>query len=72
MDAGSVVSGVADRLSAATVGQVKETLLAALQDERAVLLEDVDYLQVRPAAEGANWPQLHVCFDENGLHPCVY
>ncbi len=44
-DARSVVAGVADRLSAATVDQVKDALRGALLDERAALLEDVEYLQ---------------------------
>ncbi|KXZ41327.1 hypothetical protein GPECTOR_549g560 [Gonium pectorale] len=44
-DAPSVVAGVAEQLSLASIDAVRDTLRSALQDERAALLEDVEYLQ---------------------------
>ena len=45
-DAPSVVAAVADKLNLATIDDVREQLRAALGDERAALLEDIEYLQV--------------------------
>ncbi|GLI69598.1 hypothetical protein VaNZ11_014260 [Volvox africanus] len=44
-DAPSVVAGVADKLNVSSIDAVRETLRTALLDERAALLEDVEYLQ---------------------------
>ncbi|GLC46986.1 hypothetical protein PLESTB_001410400 [Pleodorina starrii] len=44
-DAPSVVAGVADKLNVSNIDAVREMLRTALLDERAALLEDIEYLQ---------------------------
>ncbi|GIM12345.1 hypothetical protein Vretimale_15700 [Volvox reticuliferus] len=44
-DTPSVIVSVADKLNVSCIGAVREMLCTALLDERAALLEDMEYLQ---------------------------
>lgn len=46
-EAGAVVAAVGAQLSVASIDTVRELLRGALADERAALMEDIEYLQVR-------------------------